>query len=135
MSRQYALDSVNNQIAQVEALIETRARIQRLTSNSDFKSLINQRYIVEEAASFAAAAGDSALTPEQRSDALQMALAPGHLKRWLSVQIQMANKAEDDLPQLKHARDVLLSISDETFEAGDYTFDAEANEDPTPNTP
>ena len=125
MSRVFALSQIENQITQIEALVETRARIQRLTQNSDFKELINKRYLVEEAAAFAASAGDPALTKDQRDEALTMALAPGHLKRWLSVQITMANTAEDQLPQLKHARDVLRAITDEQFEANDYTFDTD----------
>ena len=123
MSRTYALNQVENQINQIEALVETRARIQRLTNNSDFKELINKRYFVEEAAAFAASAGDPALTKEQREEALTMALAPGHLKRWLSVQITMANTAEDQLPELKHARDVLRAITDHQFDTNDYSFE------------
>ena len=123
MSRLFTLEQVENQIVQIEALVETRARIQRMSQNSDFKELINKRYLVEEAAAFAASAGDPAMTKDQREEALSMALAPGHLKRWLSVQVTMANTAEDQLPQLKHARDVLRAITDAQFEAGDYTFD------------
>ena len=129
MSRIFALNQLENQITQIEALVETRARIQRLTQNSDFKELINKRYLVEEAAAFAASAGDPALTKDQREEAMTMALAPGHLKRWLSVQITMANTAEDQLPQLKHARDVLRAISDEQFDKNDYTFDADENQE------
>lgn len=125
MSRVFALQQVENQLNQVEALVETRNRIQRLTQNSDFKELINKRYIIEEAATFAAAAGDPAMTKDQREEAMDMAMAPGHLKRWLSVQISMANTAEDQVAQLKHARDVLRGISDEQFERGEYTFDAD----------
>lgn len=125
MSRVYALNQLENQISQIEALVETRARIQRLMTNSDFKELINKRYLIEEAAAFAASAGDPALTKDQREEALTMALAPGHLKRWLSVQITMANTAEDQLLELKHARDVLRAITDEQFDANDYSFDAD----------
>ena len=129
MSRIFALNQLENQITQIEALVETRARIQRLTQNSDFKELINKRYLVEEAAAFVASAGDPALTKDQREEAMTMALAPGHLKRWLSVQITMANTAEDQLPQLKHARDVLRAISDEQFDKNDYTFDADEDQE------
>lgn len=129
MSRVFALQQIENQITQIENLVESRNRIQRLTQNSDFKELINKRYLVEEAAAFAASAGDPALTKDQREEALTMALAPGHLKRWLSVQITMANTAEDQLPQLKHARDVLRAISDEKFDAGDYSFDPDEVEE------
>lgn len=128
MSRLYHLQQVENQIAQIEALVETRARIQRLSQNLDFKELINKRYLIEEAAAFASSAGDPAMTKDQREEALTMALAPGHLKRWLSVQVTMANTAEDQLPQMKHARDVLRAISDEKFEAGDYSFDADEDQ-------
>lgn len=132
MSRQYAIESVQNQIAQMEAMIETRNRIQRLVQNSDFKELINKRYIVDEAASFAGAAGDSNLNREQREDAMEMARAPGHLKRWFTVQIAMANKAEDDLKQVKHARDVLVATSDEDFDSNNYSFEAEDDDSNTP---
>ena|SRR6218665_1278786 len=111
-------------------LMKQRDQVLYLSGIPEFKSIINELYLVEEAASFVSLAGDPALNAEQRNDALQMALAPGHLKRWLSVQIAMGNTAEDNIRQLEHTLDVLRATSDE-----DYLNDNFSTDVPDQNTP
>jgi len=78
-------------------LVEFRDMAQRLASNSDFRRLIHDEYMVKDAARLAGMAGDPILDPQQRTDAMQMAMAAGHLRRFLSTTIQRGNKGEDDI--------------------------------------
>lgn len=82
------------------SLIEQREMANRLLGNADFRKLIMEEYMVNEAARYVQLSGDPALTVEQRADALAMAQATGHLKRWIDVQEKMANQAENDLASL-----------------------------------
>jgi hypothetical protein len=79
-----------------DELIARRDAALRLAENKDFRRLFIKEYFVSEAARLVQLSGDPALTPAQRDDALEMAKATGHCKRYLSVIIQQANKAEDD---------------------------------------
>lgn len=66
----------------------------RLYDNADFRKLIVNGFCLTEAARYAQESGDPMLTKDQRQDALNMAQASGHLKRFLSVTIVMGNDAD-----------------------------------------
>lgn len=83
-----------------KALIEQRGMANRLLQNADFRKLILEEYMVNEAARYVQLSADPALGAENRADALAMAQATGHLKRWIDVQEKMANQAEVDLVSL-----------------------------------
>lgn len=65
--------------------IDRLEMLERLSRNKDFQRLINDQYMVTECAVLAHTAGNPALSKDQREDAMQMAMASGHLKRFLRV--------------------------------------------------
>jgi hypothetical protein len=69
----------------------------RLFQNNDFQHLIMQEFCVKEAARYVQSSCDPALDAGSRADSLALAQASGHLKRWLSVTTQMANRARADI--------------------------------------
>lgn len=73
--------------------VEFAERVMRLLNNSDFKAVIMDEFIVKEAANLVHQSADPILKPDQRADSLSMAQATGHLKRWLRVQLQIAEHA------------------------------------------
>lgn len=68
--------------------------IVRLQDNPDFRKVINEGFFLHQAARYAQESGDPMLTAVQRQDALNIAQASGHLKRFLSVSVQMGNEAD-----------------------------------------
>lgn len=72
----------------------------RLERNPDYKLLITQGFCLEEAARYAQSSGDPALSAENRADAMAMAQASGHLKRFMHVTKLIGDKSEADLPEL-----------------------------------
>jgi hypothetical protein len=70
---------------------------QRLFMNPDFHRLIMQEFCVKEAARYVQSSCDPALDANAQKDSLALAQASGHLKRWLSVTTQMANRAKIDI--------------------------------------
>lgn len=69
----------------------------RLQENPDFKLVINEGFMLHQAARYAQESGDPALTAVQRQDALNLAQASGHLKRFLSVSVVMGNDADSSI--------------------------------------
>lgn len=91
-----------------QGLIERRDLALKLYDNHEFRKLIVESYFTEEAARLVQLSADPALDANQRADALAMAQATGHLKRYLSMMIQMGNVAAREMPevdaQLEEAR-------------------------------
>lgn len=95
------MSEVMTQIQNLEKFIEgqkTLAKMAdaavRLNENPDFRDLIVNGFCLTEAARYAQESGDPMLSKDQRQDALNMAQASGHLKRFLTVTIVMGNDAD-----------------------------------------
>lgn len=84
-------------------LISYRDMAIRLQQNPDFKNLILKYWCVDECARYAQASGDINLPEENRKQALEMAQASGHFKRFLDVVIRMGNHAESQMESLDAA--------------------------------
>lgn len=79
--------------------IELRDKILKLADNPEFKSVIREEFCVNTCATYAQESADPVLTENQRKDALGMAQAAGHLRRWLSISIQQGNTAASSLEE------------------------------------
>jgi hypothetical protein len=97
------LQKLEQQLEDAKVLIAQRNLALRLSENHDFRKLILDEFCVKEAARYVHASIDSAMTAEQRADALIFAQATGVVKKWLSIQIQMGFAAERDLTDLEAA--------------------------------
>lgn len=84
-------------------MIEQAETALRLFNNPDFKKLILNEFCINECARYAQASADPALNENQRADALAIAQAAGHLRRFLSVKIQMGNQADRQMFDLDQA--------------------------------
>jgi hypothetical protein len=104
---------LEQQLKDAKHLIERRDMALRLAENRDFRTLILDGFCKEEAARWVQLSTDPALNAEQRADSLQMAQASGPLRRYLSVQVTMANVAERELPELEEAIDAARAEEDQ----------------------
>jgi hypothetical protein len=100
MSEVFALE---RQLVEVQEQVKLRDTALKLAANPEFKSLILDRFCVQECARYAQSSADPALTAVQRADALNMAQAAGHLRRFLSVTVQMGSVAERQVTDLEEA--------------------------------
>ena len=92
--------ALENQLAGAKDQIELAKSIARLTANKDFRKVIVDIFSTKECARYVQESADPALTPAQRADALAMAQAAGHLRRWLSIQLQLAETSQAQLDEL-----------------------------------
>jgi hypothetical protein len=91
------------QIADAKLLVERRQIAMRLAENREFRKLILDGFCLHDAARYVQESADPFLNAEQRQDALNMAQASGHLKRFLSITIQMGAHAERTIGDLEEA--------------------------------
>lgn len=91
--------------ADQKILVAARDQALRLFENKDFKELILNGFCLNEAARYAQESGDPMLTEVQRQDALNMAQASGHLKRFLSITCVMGNTAARNVLEAEAALD------------------------------
>ena len=97
------LRQLEQQLTDAKGLIERKQMALRLAENREFRTLILDGFCKEDCARWTQMSTDPALTAEQRADALIMAQASGPLRRYLSVQIRMADVAERELADLEEA--------------------------------
>jgi hypothetical protein len=97
------LHQLEQQLIDAKTLVATRQMAIRLAQNTEFKKLILDGFCLHDAARFVQESGDPALGAEERADALGMAQASGHLKRFLSSCVQMGAHAERTMPDLEAA--------------------------------
>lgn len=115
------VEQLEQQLKDAKTLVQTRQMALRLAQNSDFKKLILDGFCTYDAARYAQESGDPALKPDERADALAMAQASGHLKRYLSMAVRMGEHAERTMGDIEEAIDEarLEEAEDETVVAGE----------------
>lgn len=91
-------------------LIERRETALRLWKNPDFKKLVVEGFMLEDAARYVQESVDNLMEPHMRADALAMAQASGHLKRYLSLAVTMAENAEQ---RIIDAEELIVALRQE----------------------
>lgn len=102
-----AIEQAELEIKNAKVLAERRQMALKLSSNREFRKLILDEFMVQECARYVHMSANPQLTAEQRQDALNIAQAAGHLKRYLSVIVQMGEHAERTLPASEATLDEL----------------------------
>lgn len=105
---------LEKQLSDAKVFVENREVAQRLYRNADFKKLILDGFCLKDCARYAQESQDPALTAAQQADALNMAQAAGHLRRYLSIQIQLGNHAEGQIQSIEEA---LVEVRSEGLDA------------------
>lgn len=95
------ITELEDEIKKQQVLADYADQAVALNKHHDFRKLILEGFCLHEAARYAQESGDPFLTPGQRQDALNMSQASGHLKRFLSITIQMGNMADSTIAGCK----------------------------------
>lgn len=88
------IEALERQIEDLKKNVERREMAMRLATNPDFKKLILDGFCQVEAAAYVHSSADPSLGDRERADALAIAQASGHFKRWMQVQMQMGYQAQ-----------------------------------------
>lgn len=95
------VEALERQLEGSKEIIEQQKMALRLANNRDFKKLILDEFCVKECARYAQMSADPQLNAVERADALALAQAAGHLRRWLSVKNLQGNTAQSSLASLE----------------------------------
>lgn len=95
----------------------------RLANNRDFKKLILEDFCVEECSRCAQLSGEPSMSAEDRADALAIAQAAGHLRRWLHAVTTMGRVAGNQNAEIDEVLDELRAedAADEAPVAGELS--------------
>ncbi len=108
------IQNLQAQKADLKEALKLRDAILRLIQNDDFKTVIDKAYMEDEALRAARCIGDPALDQKMQQDMVYMAGAPGHLRRFLSKSIRMADVAESSIISIDQSiEDIRLEIAED----------------------
>lgn len=93
--------ALEQQLNKGKQSVELRNLALKLSDVPEFKKLILEEFCVKECARYAQLSADPSLGAAERADALALAQAAGHLKRYLSVVVRMGDVAESDQENLE----------------------------------
>jgi hypothetical protein len=99
------LQQLETGLEEAKKIIAFRDAILKLTENREFKRVVREEFFERDCARYARESADPSLTDRQRADALAMAQAAGHFKRWLSIQLNMGNAAAEQMVEIEAAID------------------------------
>lgn len=97
------IEALEEQLKNEKLRVERRDAIIRLSKNVDFRKIIIEDFCRNECARYVHESADPSLTAEQRQDALNIAQAAGHLKRFLNISITMGDVSDRTIVDLNHA--------------------------------
>lgn len=90
---------IEQSIEDLKTQIALKDQVLKLERNRDFRSIILEGFCVKEAATYVQLSADPNLSKNEREDALALAQASGHIKRYLQVLKTMGYSAENQLPR------------------------------------
>lgn len=103
---------IEQQIEAAKPLIAQRDKALRLTNNRDFRDIILDGFCVQECARYAQLSGDPSLSPADQANALAMAQAAGHIRRYLQVICRMGDTAEHEIKVANEMLDEIRALDD-----------------------
>ena len=92
---------LENQLNNAKKLVEKRDLVLKLSKIPEFKQAILEDFCVTECARYAQLSADPSMDEGSQKDALGLAQAAGHLRRYLTVVVQMGDNAENSIPALE----------------------------------
>lgn len=110
------VEGLEQQLSDAKEMVARGDAARKLAGNREFRKLVLEGFCRDDCARFAAQSADPALDPQQRADAMAMAQAGGHLRRFLSAQIQMGETARRELTDLETELEEARSEEDEANE-------------------
>lgn len=94
MSTEYTIEELELHRIKLKNSVTYAEEVRKLMANPLFRKIIMEDFCIQSAARYVQESCDPLLTAEQRADALALAQAGGHLKRWLDITLRMADTSE-----------------------------------------
>jgi len=106
-NKEREIAGLEHRIEAAKGAIAHAEDVRKLLGNKLFRDVILQKFCVEHCARYVQESGDPLLSAENRADALNMAQAAGHLRRWLDLGIRMGESEAGLLPSIQEELDTV----------------------------
>ena len=107
---------LEHQIEGTKRLIAHGEEVAQLVQNPLFRKVILEQFCTRDCARYVQESGDPLLTAEQRADALAMAQAAGHIRRWLDISMRLGDQAIGTIERVQEMLDTVRAEPDEDEE-------------------
>lgn len=107
MSKEQEIAGLEHRIESAKGAIVFAEDVRKLLGNRLFREVILNKFCVEHCARYVQESGDPLLSAENRADALNMAQAAGHLRRWLDLSVRIGEAEAGLLPNIQEELDVV----------------------------
>ena len=114
MSKESTIAGLEHRLEAAKGAVAHAEDVRKLLENPLFRKVILRQFCTEDCARYVQESGDPLLEANNRADALNMAQAAGHLRRYLSIQIQLGNHAEGQIQSIEEA---LVEVRSEGLDA------------------
>lgn len=95
------IQKLRGEVAAHKQQVELRDAILRLNDNADFRLVFEKKFMEEEALRACRMSSDPMIDRKMQKDMMSIAASTGHVRRFLSANIQMGNRSEGDIVQLE----------------------------------
>lgn len=100
---------LEHQITGAKQVIAHSEEVSQLVQNPLFRKVILEQFCTRDCARYVQESGDPLLPEANRADALALAQAAGHLRRWLDLAIRMGDNEKARLFDLQSELDIVRS--------------------------
>lgn len=100
---------LEHQIEGTKRLIAHGEEVAQLVQNPLFRKVILEQFCTRDCARYVQESGDPLLPEANRADALALAQAAGHLRRWLDINIRLSGTEKERLLELQSELDIVRS--------------------------
>ena len=109
MSKELTIAGLEHRLESAKGAVAHAEEVRKLLENPLFRKVILRQFCVEDCARYVQESGDPLLEANNRADALNMAQAAGHLRRWLDINIRLSGTEKERLLELQSELDVVRS--------------------------
>lgn len=116
MNNEQEISGLEHQLAGNQEMVTRAEDVRKLCENRLFRKVILEQFCEKECARYVQESGDPLLDANQRADALAMAQAGGHIRRWLDLTIRLGGVAESSIEQIQERLEAVRAQPDEDNE-------------------
>ena len=107
MSKELTIAGLEHRLESAKGAVAHAEEVRKLLENPLFRKVILRQFCTEDCARYVQESGDPLLEANNRADALNMAQAAGHLRRWLDLAIRMGENEADVILQVEEELDAV----------------------------
>lgn len=115
-TKEQELAGLEHRLEAAKVAVDHAEDVRKLLGNPLFRKVILKQFCVEHCARYVQESGDPLLSDSNRADALAMAQAAGHLRRWLDLAIKMGDVEQGQIEQIQEELDVARSEPEDDSE-------------------